>query len=482
VIDEDIYEEPPTLVISTVDKLAMMAWRKEAGALFGKKREPQTSPPDLIIQDELHLIAGPLGSMVGLYESVIDFLCTSGNRGPKIVASTATIRRAREQCKALYNRDSFQFPPPGLDIRDSWFASESGGSPGRIYLGVLPTASPSPVTALIRVAAALLQGVKVVPVGTATEAARDPYWTLVQYFGSLRELGRASSLIEADIPEYIGVIGKRQGLQREERRWPGWPVELTSRLAAAEIPRILEQLEISYPPEGSLRPLNTLLATNMISVGVDVDRLGLMLVVGQPKSTSEYIQASSRVGRSSRAPGLIVTLYNAGKPRDRSHYEQFRAYHDSFYRFVEPTSVTPFSLPVVGRGLGALLVIAARHLAGVDSPREFDRSRRGIDEFLGFLVDRIREVDLEHVVRIQEAVESLATEWERLRPKEWGGFGAPPDHRPLMYPAGKEPRAEWHGLSWPVPTSMRNVDTECWLAILQDYPADAGEATTEEGL
>lgn len=480
VIDEDIYEERPTLVISTVDKLAMLAWREEAGALFGMESAASLSPPDLIIQDELHLIAGPLGSMVGLYESVIDLLCHSGDRGPKIVASTATIRGARDQCKALYNRDSFQFPPPGVDIRDSWFAKEDGETPGRIYLGVLPTASPSPVTALVRVASSLFQGVKAVPIGNAPEAVRDPYWTLVQYFGSLRELGRASSLVEADIPEYIRVIEKRQGIRREDKRWLGWPVELTSRRQADEIPSILEQLEYSYPREGDRYPLDTLLATNMISVGVDVDRLGLMLVVGQPKSTSEYIQATSRVGRSAGAPGLIVTLYNAGKPRDRSHFEQFRAYHESFYRFVEPTSVTPFSLPVVERGLRGLLVIAARQLAEVGSPDQFERDRRGVVIFLRFVRERAQAMRSAHATRVEGMLDRLVAEWERLLPADWGGFSRkPPDRRPLMYPAGKEPRPEWQGLSWAVPTSMRNVDAECRLIVVQDYPEAADTAPAE---
>jgi hypothetical protein len=284
VIDDDIYDHPPTLVISTVDKFAMLAWKPQTGSLFGLHGG---DPPDLIIQDELHLISGPLGSMVGLYESFIDLLTTRAGRPAKIVASTATIRRAREQCRALYSREAVQFPPPGLDVADSWFAMEDGESSGRTYAGVLPTASPSPVTALVRTAASLLQGVKLVPLDEdGDESLRDPYWTLVQYFGSLRELGRASTLIEADIPEYIKVMARRRGLTGDEMRWIGYPVELTSRRTASEIPRILEQLEDSYPSTGR-RPLDSLLATNMISVGVDIERLGLMLVVGQPKSTSE---------------------------------------------------------------------------------------------------------------------------------------------------------------------------------------------------
>jgi hypothetical protein len=103
-----------------------------------------------------------------------------------------------------------------------------------------------------------------------------------------------------------------------------------------------------------------LLASNMISVGVDIDRLGLMVVAGQPKTTAEYIQASSRVGRQEKWPGLVVTVFNLHKSRDRSHYEHFGAYHESFYRFVEATSVTPFSGPALDRGLAGTLVAMTR--------------------------------------------------------------------------------------------------------------------------
>lgn len=475
VIDEDIYASPPTLVISTVDKFAMLAWKPKTRHLFGAGRNP---PPDLIIQDELHLISGPLGSMVGIYEAVIDLLCTRDQRPPKIVASTATIRRAREQCRALYGREAVQFPPPGLDISDSWFAEENQEIPGRQYVGILPTAAPSPVTSLVRGAAALLQGAKLVPIDEGQdESLRDPYWTLVQYFSSLRELGRASTLVEADIPEQIKVIARRRDLESSQVRWVGYPVELTSRLSASEIPRILERLEVPLGPRGAHRPLDTLLATNMISVGVDIDRLGLMLVVGQPKSTSEYIQATSRVGRSRSAPGLVVTLYNAGKPRDRSHYEQFHHFHETFYRQVEPTSITPFSLPVLDRALHAVLVIAARHIQRIDRTEDFDPEDPAVVGFRDHLVQRMRSVNASQTGYLEKRLDRLARLWRRSPPKNWGGFGRAPEERPLMYPAGSEPREEWGGHAWATPTSMRNVDAECQPMVLQIYPEREGVKT-----
>ena len=474
VIDEDIYERPPTLIIGTVDKFAMLTWRDDAGRLLGLAEGLQA--PALIIQDELHLISGPLGTVVGLYESMIEHLCRRAGGHPRIVASTATIRRADEQCQALYDREAFVFPPSGLDASDNFFAVEQRGPArqrGRQYMGVMLPAAPSPITALVRTASGLLQGIRAIdlPEGQG-EQARDPWWTLVMYFNSLRELGRAATLVEGDIPEHIRTIQRRRDIKGDRRRWVGRPVELTSRRSAQEIPEILEDLSRARRHQED-RVYDTLLATNMISVGVDVDRLGLMLVVGQPKTTSEYIQASSRVGRSASAPGLVVTLYHPGKPRDRSHYEHFRDYHESFYRHVEPTSVTPFSPPAIRRALHALLVILARHVVGVDTPDALDPKDPAFEEGRAFLLERARSIDPDHVEYLQDHLEERLEEWVgsgAFPPEQWGTFGPPPEERPLMYPAGSTPRPDWMGQSWSMPTSMRNVDASCLGKIVQVYP------------
>lgn len=475
VIDEDVYASPPTLLIGTVDKFAMLAWREQSPRIFGL--DTDYDPPDLVIQDELHLISGPLGSVVGLYESVIDLLCSWRGRRPKIVASTATIRRAPQQCQALYDRETFQFPPQGLDISDSFFAVENPRAAGRIYTGVFASASPSFVTAMVRTLSSLFQSCKSIPLPTgAEENCRDPYWTVLQYFNSLRELGHAATLVEADIPEYMWAIASRDHIPKELCRRYLYSEELTSRRTADEIPKILDHLEVKHPrkSDGAQHPLDTLLATNMISVGVDVSRLGLMVVAGQPKTTSEYIQATSRVGRSEKAPGLVVTMYNPGKPRDRSHYEHFRAYHSAFYKFVEPTSVTPFSIPVLERALHAVLVIVARHLADVEKPDRIDPSAKTLEDMIAYLRSRCERADHEHSDLIVAKLRALLKEWDEFRPRIWGGFGPPPENQPLMYPAGTEPRAEWD-VSWPTPTSMRNVDVECLARVVSTYPDPNGE-------
>ena len=472
VVDQTIYRQPPTLIIGTVDKFAMLAWRERAGSILCCG-----GGPGLIIQDELHLITGPLGSMVGLYEGVIDFLCSRSGSRPKIIASTATIRRASEQCAALYDRPMFQFPAPGLDASDSFFAVEDSHSTGRAYVGFLPTASSSPLTAQIRSVVALQQGAYIVAGDTPDEKALDPYWTLVQYFGSLKELGRAATFITADIPEFLPTMHRRYALEGDRRRWMRTAEELTSRKNEDEIPKILQRLEDRYANGATWddQALDTVLATNMISVGVDVDRLGLMMVVTQPKGTSEYIQASSRVGRSKQAPGLVFTLYSAGRPRDRSHYEQFRSFHNAFYRHVEPTSVTPFAPSAMERALHAVLVIAGRHVAGWGRPRDFGRADPDFDEFLDFLRARVRSVDPDHEREFEDLLDDRLTDWEQRLPERWGDFGGSSDDRTLMRVAGTA-ASEDDPDSWETPTSMRNVDVECSADVVARYVVpEAGE-------
>ncbi|WP_346765239.1 helicase-related protein [Rhodococcus sp. BL-253-APC-6A1W] len=357
VVDEDIYRERPELILGTVDKFAAMAWKEDVGKLFA--RDGVGYPPSLIIQDELHLISGPLGSMVGLYETAVDAACStdplaeSDDRGqPKAIASTATIRRAEKQIRSVFARRAAQFPPPGINPDESFFAEpaprETHGT--REYVGVMSPGS-SHATLMVRVYSALLQAAQDID---GDDATRDPYWTLLGYFNSLRVLGSANLQVEGDVRERLRVVANRKDTEGRELKPAN---ELTSRVASSEIPLRLKQIEATLA-DGD--PDDVVLATNMISVGVDIDRLGLMTVMGQPQSSSEYIQATSRVGR--KFPGLVVTIFNAARSRDRSHYESFVPYHQALYRAVEATSATPFAARARDRGLHGVLVSLARLL------------------------------------------------------------------------------------------------------------------------
>ena len=481
VIDEAIYEHRPTLIVGTVDKFALLPWYSVARRLFGLDSKGVVSPPDLIIQDELHLISGALGSMVGHYEGTLEALCTTqqGKKwGPKIVASTATICRAGEQVKALYARTVFLFPPQGLRAGDSFFATEKTDVPGRLYVGVFASALSSHITAQIRVMAALLQSVKCC--STADTTTLDPYWTLMAYFNSLRELGHAATLIRADIRDYLNAMWDRLNIRRPElgaketdkRRFINRDLELTSRIQSSAISEVLQQLFNTHYGTENRRPVDVCLATNMIQVGLDVPRLGLMTVVGQPKTTSEYIQATSRVGRSATGPGLVVVVYNAAKPRDRSHYEHFRAYHQSIYRWVEPTSVTPFAVPVRERALHAQIVTLARYWGDEDQQQrpQPPPSEALVQMIRDVLLNRVAAVDLPEASSTEKMIEEIIADWRLVPPPKYGHFGPPPEETPLMYPSGTQKRVEWADHSLATPSSMRNVDAGCDAAVIPSFP------------
>ena len=406
VVDEEIYRLLPDLLIATVDKFARMPWQGQTQMLFGRvtgycqrhgyispefddsgrhrakgrlpavqlQPTPWLRPPDLIIQDELHLISGPLGTLVGLYETAVDALCAWQLNGatirPKVVASTATIRRAQQQVKSIFLRQVKIFPPAGINADDNYFSVQHPSeekSPGRLYMGVCATGTRFK-TILIRVYVAAMAAAQTLLEKYGAEQA-DPYMTLVGYFNSMRDLGGMRRVLDDAVRTRLRRMDQR-GLCRRYVNSLNID-ELTSRKSAIEIPQILDRLETPFADaakeerrrRGEKRALDALLATNMISVGVDVSRLGLMAVANQPKHTAEYIQATSRVGR--QYPGLVLTVYNWARPRDVSHYERFEHYHETFYQQVEALSVTPFASRALDRGLSAVLVSHVR-LAGED--------------------------------------------------------------------------------------------------------------------
>jgi hypothetical protein len=445
VVDEEIYRRLPALLIATVDKFAQMPWKGEVQMLFGqvngfcqrhgfKSPEVEDStfhpksktglpaakllehgplrPPDLIIQDELHLISGPLGTLVGLYETAVDKLCTWEVNGkkvrPKLIASTATIKNADVQVRSLFLRTVNIFPPPGLDVRDNFFSVQREPTEeefGRRYLGICAPGRRLKA-ALIRVYVAYLCSAQ--SLYDKYGKPVDPWMTLVGYFNSMRELGGMRRLVDDDVFSRCRKQDRR-GLAK--RFFSGdYLAELTSRMRSEDIPQTLDRLEAVFDPELEeqrkeafktkdyknipKKPLDVLLATNMISVGVDVKRLGLMVVAGQPKATAEYIQATSRVGRT--FPGLVCTVFNWARPRDLSHYETFENYHGTFYKHVEPLSVTPFSPGALQRGLAGLLVSLVR--------------LRGTEFNLNESASRVTTGD----PYVQEAIETIATRAELI--------------------------------------------------------------------
>lgn len=453
-VDEHIYSELPAFLVSTVDKFAMLTHRGQAGKLFGRvhsytdqrdhprmfwgggdgdehvavgaSAEPLQNglrPPGLIVQDELHLISGPLGTMVGLFETLVEDLCHHEERvgtgqqrvGPKILAATATVRRASAQVQALYARTREQtklFPPQGVDAWQTYFAERDTKANERMYVGIAAAGRSMKRILLTTYVALLGAAEKVYREEGRDPATTDPYKTIVGYFNSLRELGGMRRLVDDEVYGRLRKLDER--VPRDARvvsarhRWMraceiGDPVELTSRVRTTDITRDKARLATGFHDyekakaaktlaADSPKPVDVLLASNMISVGIDIERLGLMVVAGQPKTTSEYIQATSRVGRDDDRPGFVVTVYNLHKPRDRSHYEHFMAYHESFYRYVEAQSVTPFSLPALDRSLASVVVGLVRHRGRpqLAAPRGAEKA-----ELIGEAIDGVAEVVFE---------------------------------------------------------------------------------------
>lgn len=456
VVDEALYKKPPSLLIGTVDKFARLTWKENAYVFFGNEK---TLPPSLIIQDELHLISGPLGTIAGIYEAGFDSIIELRGQPPKVIAATATIRAAQQQCRRIFGRNVNIFPPSGTDQADSFFSKEEENKPGRLYVGVMPSGHTSS-TALVHTAAATLQAPN--DLGFQDKIL-DSYWTLPIYHNSRRELGKSMTLARDDIPERIRVIAK-------EARRIDWVEELSAGIKGSKIPEVLANLNKSVPNTVDVLP-----CTNMISVGVDIGRLGIMIVAGQPKATAEYIQASSRVGRDKkRPPGVVITLYSATKPRDRSHYETFKSYHQALYRYVEPTSVTPWAKPALERALHAALIAVVRvngYLRKNESAKFFDpsqeqfkRIRQVFEKRIVLAMQGLSEWDQQEV---KDYLQELIDTWEiRVNATEnklthYETQRAGKQFQPLIQPFEKNSHSE----AWKTLNSMRNVDTETKLYI-----------------
>jgi hypothetical protein len=472
-VDDDVYRERPTLLIGTIDKFALITTKRDVADLFSFGT---AQSPDLIIQDELHLISGPLGTIAGIYETAFDWLLRKGKRRLKVIGSTATIRRAADQVRDLFDRTSCQFPPPGLDHDDSGFAVRDDSKPPRAYLGIT-TAGRSAKFTLQAAAGSLLQST-----GSTfglTDPERDGYSTLLAYFNSLRELGGAIIQMLDDVPDSMTLYG---GLRAENVRENVPPRELTSRASQKEIIEILSELKIEAGKAGSV---DVVLATNMVSVGVDVSRLGLMVMNGQPKTRSEYIQATSRVGRGD-FPGLVVAVLNSAKPRDRSHYETFYGWHSTLYRDVEATSVTPFASRARDRALHAALVAMIRHSAAALEQRP---NLAGAPDSL--LVDvvaeierRVQAIDPREVQACEVEINDRLENWEARAPVHYSNPYQP--NRSLLISADLNAQRRATGrlppAAWPTMNNMRSVEASTrfrMAEVLKDPAASSAPAAPD---
>ena len=475
VTDDDIYDHSPDIIIGTIDKFAMISFQPKIRSIFGIDRSGKRkfSPPGLIIQDELHLISGPLGSMSGLYEVLIEDLCTDKRKDkaikPKIIASTATIKSYEDQIKNLFARQNTKiFPPPGISSADNYFSRYSVDKNGnffnpKIYVGIYAPGLGSLQSIQVRVLSSLFS-----TPAKLDDQNKDPWWTLMCYFNSFKDLGTTLTLIESDIPTYLKELYLRKQKFKNQKRYIRIVRELTGRLLDSQIPERLNELSIKYDPNVWGKAIDLCLATNIIEVGVDVDRLSLMAVVGQPITTSQYIQVTGRIGRKwygeDGQPGLVAMIYNYKSSRDLSYYERFQQYHQKIYSQVEPTSLTPFSLPVLDKALHAIMVGYILQNSDCKKIESCFYDAEKLDELYNILIKRIEYIDKDEKDVLIDIFNKRKTQWENRQPEKWTAKRNDEDP-PLLTYAGEFIKPEWKNSVWPTPSSMRSVDSSAEVCI-----------------
>ena len=493
-VDEQIYRHCPTVVLATVDKFARLPWDPKTNALFGRvdrkctrhgyvaigdyhpykhkefgtcpearcQRVKKFAPPELIVQDELHLITGPLGTIYGGYETLIEDLCSYELNGrkikPKYVCSTATIKNADEQIKCLYGRNKTNiFPPRGLLIGDSYFIRDESlaSKPFRKYVGVCASGQ-SMKTTLLRTYAAILQYAFELSKNPENSESIDPYYSLVGYFNSIRELGGTVRLLQDDIPKRMYRIKNRYKFVNVRPLISFKQEEITSRISSRDIAKKLQKLETPY---GSKECIDTAVATNMIAVGMDVDRLGLMAVMGQPKLNSEYIQATSRIGR--KHPGLVFTIYNPYRPRDLSHYENFKGYHLQLYRYVEGTTATPFSARARDRFIHAIVIAVLRmkypDMAG-NPEKILELNDEELNAFIKLIEQRIQLINPRGKDEAMREIRVFLANWKRIAQSKKIKYSGEADANTEVLMVGFEEKNKM-GQSKSTLNSMREVES-----------------------
>ncbi|MCX6234349.1 MAG: helicase-related protein [Bacteroidetes bacterium] len=470
VVDDYLYQNPPTLLFATVDKFAMLSHKSEGHRFFNSKDE-YLLPPDLIIQDELHLLNGPLGSIVGLFERIIEVLCTKNGIKPKIIASTATTRNTELQIRNLYNRDLAVFPPAGIHYNDSFFAFTLKKS-RRKYIGFMPTGKTGMDTQLkflshlLYARAELLEFLRK-EYGNQQDLISkelDQYYTIVSYYNSLKDVGKTYNKVNAEVYQesrrLLELYSKNtylydfmnRGLISRTR-------ELTSRIPSNQIKPVLNELETELKitkdsENGSFkieRGVDLVLASNMISVGIDVGRLNLMLINGQPRNVAEYIQASSRVARSN--DGIVFNLLDSNRAREKSYFENYQSFHKSYYKFVEPLSLTPNTEITFDKMLNTMLVCYVRHIQGLEA-HQFTGD---ISNLANFISQTIRENALQEFLK--EKLQNLADDWlGKIKTAE-------SINKTLRYNGNNQALISKSNKPWDLMYSMREIDKQSLILI-----------------
>jgi hypothetical protein len=472
VVDESLYRYPPTLLFATVDKFARLAHEEDGNKFFNS--QSQGLPPDLIIQDELHLLNGPLGSIVGLYEMIVERLCTKGSQKPKIIASTATTRNTEVQIKSLYGgRNVNIFPPQGLSAKDNFFSKTETEKRGslRKHIGIMPTGKTMIQTQVdVVLPNLLLARVLLKDTDTVSEDDFSDYWTIVSYYNSLKSVGKIYNKVGDEVFNILRQWHNRLKLENKSYNFLGLSSrtkELTSRIDSSKIKATLKELEKDFSLTENDKyvgeTVDLVLASNMFSVGIDIGRLNVMLMNGQTKNIAEYIQASSRVAR--QRAGLVVNLLDGNLSREKSYFENYLPFHQAYYRFVEPLTVTPFTEITFEKVLNSILITYVRHIKGIKDATDFDGD---ITELLELIKQR-----LPNEQALQEYAIKLLTKLAQYWYKKADGLKL--KSQILKYKPGLiEDDSKIGESDWAIMNSLREVDNTSLIALkikhqIKDY-------------
>ena len=547
--DESIYQHPPALLFGTVDKFAQLAHKvngqnngrnADSRRIFGtgnwENGKPIDGylPPDLIIQDELHLLLGPLGSAVALFESAVDQLCTreDGTR-PKIISSTATTRNTQLQIAALFDRKVNLFPKPGVECDDSFFAfyrrtfkSIDDKTPEylskRKYIGVLPTGRTQ-IWMQMRLAAIIMTHRAIFELKELGEKhpieydsyqdfekAMNYYHTTISYFNSLKEVGKTQSQVQTYILKelrrvFARVVRPQKLMHSIYTYGPIQESELTGRLSGEEVKNELKSVETKWNAKKRFAsnennelirgkvPPELVVATNMISVGIDVSRFNTIIMNSMPRNTAEYIQASSRVARNDY--GIVLTVHHPFRARDISHYEKFIEFHEKMYSYVEPISITPFTQKAVERYMGLYLATMIRHTTrftervsaneiSLISEIEIELIIRELTEYFEKRKDKMAHqfsgailnlLKPDNVEQIKDWIQSAFNDWKKLsneldnntdlvfNNKKNGQNQTRKQEQ--LYVDIEEYEGNIHSEKWQVPMSLRVIEPEAAIKI-----------------
>lgn len=460
VVDESLYNHPPTLLFATVDKFAMLAHQELGHRFFNSLPNDKGLPPDLIIQDELHLLNGPLGSITGLFEILVERLCTKNGNSPKIIASTATTRNTQEQIGNLYGgRNVNIFPPQGITYDDNYFSKITNSSL-RKYIGFMPTGKTMIDTQVQAMLPTLLYARTLLYEPEKDTKDLSDYWTIVSYYNSLKQVGKIYNKIGDEVLSELRRLHNRFASSSHSFNYQGLvnrTTELTSRVESNKIKNILKDLEKDWKLDNEKKyvkdTVDLVLASNMFSVGIDIGRLNVILMNGQPKNIAEYIQASSRVARSRE--GIVINLLDANVAREKSYFENYIPFHQAYYKFVEPLTVTPFTEITFHKVLNGILIGYVRHIKGLNKNKDAQEFDGNIDDLIELVRNRISENGLKNLA--EKILRELADDFYQkvLDKKEV--------NQHLVYKELIEDVAEES--QWALMKSMREVDTNSVIKI-----------------